>query len=123
MATSRITITIPGQLVEAADRAAAELDRSRSWVLVEALKAYLAGGVGRALARESPVGYVAGLGPGRRAQLEADLALEPVERVRLSEDTARVAELRATATALHRVIGFERIEDFHRWERLEGLDV
>lgn len=132
MPSSRITITIPGPLVEEADRRAAELDRSRSWVLVEALRRYLAepedtGPDGRASAgapavRESSTPYVVpGLGPQRMAQLRADLSLEPEERVRVAEETARSGSVSTRDPALDRVISFESIEDFHRWERWEAL--
>ena len=42
MALSRISITLPRDVLAAADRRARALDRSRSWLIVEALRAYLA---------------------------------------------------------------------------------
>src|SRR5881398_1521293 len=42
MALSRISITLPRDVLVAADRRARALDRSRSWLIVEALRAYLA---------------------------------------------------------------------------------
>lgn len=131
MTTSRITITIPGDLVAEADRKATELDRSRSWVLTEALRRYLAapenggsprGSVGIATVRESVSPYlVHGLGPQRMAQLRADLSLDPEERVRAAEDAARSGEPRGGEPTLDQVITFRSMEDFHRWERREAL--
>lgn len=132
MPSSRITISIPEPLVEAADRKAAELDRSRSWVLVEALRRYLAepeedrpggrGSAGVAAVRETASPYmVAGLGAQRMAQLRADLSLEPEERVRVAEETARSDSASMRAPGLDRVISFESLEDFHRWERWVAL--
>lgn len=133
MISSRITITIPEPLVEEADRKAAELDRSRSWVLVEALRSYLAGpearhpaGHGRPTpatsVREPSSPYVVpGLGPGRLAQLRADLSLEAAERVRVAEETARSGPASIREPDLDQVISFRSIEDFHRWERRQAL--
>jgi predicted transcriptional regulator len=122
MTRSRVSITIPEELVEAADRLAADLDCSRSRLVSEALRSYLAASSGpRATLREAGVPYAAGAAPSRVAQLEADLALSPEERVRLAEQTALVAELRGSAPQRDRVIGFDRIADFLAWERHEDL--
>src|SRR5881397_3956852 len=43
MAFTRISITLPRDVLAAADRRARALDRSRSWLIVEAIRAYLAG--------------------------------------------------------------------------------
>jgi len=120
MAMTRITISIPAELVGAADRRANELDRSRSWVLVEALEAYLAGP--QRVVRETAPPYASGLGPSRLAQLEADLALTPEERVALAEDAARVSELSRRRPPRHQILTFDRLEEFHAWERREALD-
>lgn len=123
MSMSRVTITIPPDVLEDADRRAQELDRSRSWVVVEALKAWLNHAPASAgIVREAPAAYAPGLGPTRRAQLEADLALGPEERVRLAEETARVPTLRGRTPLRDRVIVFDRHEDFLAWERREALD-
>lgn len=122
MARSRISITIPAELLAAADRRAEELACSRSWLLCEALRAHLAAVPLPAWAfGESRTGYVPGLSPGRLEQLEADLALTPEQRVRHAEQTALVAELRGPAPQRDRVIGFDRIADFFAWERREAI--
>lgn len=122
MARSRISITIPEELLAAADRRADALECSRSWLVCEALREHLV----RAsrpvwTVGEPEVAYVPGLAPARLGQLEADLSLTLEERVRHAEQTALVAELRGPAPQRDRIIGFERIEDFFAWERREGI--
>jgi hypothetical protein len=121
---SRITITVRPELVEAADRKAIESDRSRSWVFERAVERYLhsgGGGGGAGRAREVGVAYVPGLGSSRQAQLEADLALTPEQRVRHAEETARVADLRGAEPQRARIILFARLEDFMTWQRREEI--
>jgi predicted transcriptional regulator len=126
MPLKRITITIPDPLLTAADERSRTLERSRSWVLVDALRRYLAEETGEqtpAVAEGAPTSYgdrrAAGLGPYRLAQLESDLGLPVLDRVRESELAARVTELRTTPTRSQRVLTFDRYEDFLEWERWE----
>lgn len=119
MPLSRISITIPDELVAAADRKAAELDRSRSWVLVDALRSYLRRPV--AAVREPPVDYGVGLDPSRAAQLAADLRLSPEERVLAAERTLLVDTERRHSPLRNRVLTFDRYEDYLEWERRDGL--
>src|SRR2546426_6506738 len=83
MAFTRISITLPREVLAAADRRARGLDRSRSWLIVEAIRVYFAGSPSQV--RESaatPYGVPSpGLGPLRLAQLESDLRLTPGRRV------------------------------------------
>jgi hypothetical protein len=98
------------------------MGRSRSWVLTEALGRYLKPAAARAVGgREPRATYEAGLGSGRQAQLEADLALTPEERVLIAEQTALIADLRGRRPARDQVISFERFEDFLDWKRREAL--
>lgn len=128
MALIRISATIPADLVKTADRRARELARSRSWVIAEALRAYL--GVrpsrGAAAVREEVLapdgGGGARLGEHRRAQLETDLRLTPEKRVLEAERTAALAgelERRRGRSAWLRV--FDRYEDYLEWKRLGDL--
>ena len=137
MSLNRITITIPKALLAAADERSLALERSRSWVVVDALRRYLAkepdeldrtghsdpGQWAPAVAEGKPVPYrdrrAAGLGPYRLAQLESDLGLPLLERVRESELAARVSELRTTPIRSQRVLTFDRYEDYIEWERWE----
>lgn len=119
MALARISITIPEDLVAAADRKAEQLDRSRSWVLVHALRRYLS--EPPATVREPEVPYATGLGAARGAQLAADLRMTPEERVLAAERTARIDTERDRAPARDRVLTFDRYEDYLDWERRDAL--
>src|SRR5439155_559777 len=81
MAFTRISITLPRDVLAAADRRARALDRSRSWLIVEALRAYLATPV-RSQVREpdAPVYAVREVADARRQHLAADLQRSPAER-------------------------------------------
>ena len=87
----------PGALTPASDRAARRLDRSRSWVIADAIRHYTARPGTQGLVREPrpeyPDGYLRGLGPSRTAQLESDLRLTPTERVRAAEEMTRVGRI------------------------------
>jgi predicted transcriptional regulator len=130
MALTRISLTIPSGVVRKLDRTAKSLHRSRSWVIVEAVKQYLAGEPGPArtvtksasdrAAESGQLPYVAGLGEHRLQQLEADLRLSPTERVRSAQKTLKQARGRRAFT-LHRVVQFDRYEDYINWERSEQL--
>jgi len=61
-----------------------------------------------------------GLGESRRAQLIRDLALTPEGRVRESEETLRLTELRAPALA-HSIRAFDRYDDFLDYQRRRDL--
>lgn len=109
--------------MEAADRRAAALDRSRSWILVEALRRFLAPPSAPAPSVAEPrIRYRPGLGAQRSGQLTADFALSPEERVRMAEETALVAELRGRPPVRTRVVAFDRLEDYLEWKRLEALN-
>ena len=121
MSLARISITIPEELVAAADRRAAELERSRSWVLVDALRQVLARPEGAV--REGEVAYLAGLGAQRTAQLEADLRLTAEERVIEAERTLDVEDVRRSSRKAQqdRLLTFDRYEDYVDWKRREAI--
>ena len=127
MSLSRISITIPEELVTEADRKAVELDRSRSWVLVDALRKYLAPREPDTkpgfehLVHEPATEYLVGLGPSRTAQLEADLRLTPEERVLSAERTVLVDEARGRTPVQNRLVTFDRYEDYLEWQRHEAV--
>ena len=140
MPLKRITITIPEDLVAQADRKGAELDRSRSWVLVDALRGYLeppalssadgsrSAGQGSLApgVHESPVSevheprvdYAAGLGASRLIQLEADLRLSPEERVLAAERTLLIDDQRRSPH--DGVLSFDRYDDYVEWKRRQA---
>lgn len=90
---ARIAITLPKRDLAAADRLAQTLDRPRSWVVAEAIRRFAAAPPVPAAPGNAPVAPQSGLGESRLAQLTADLALSPEERVRAAEETLRLSEL------------------------------
>jgi hypothetical protein len=80
---SRVTITVPPEDLAAADRLAEAQDRSRSWIIAEAIRKYVAA--------EAEPARAEGIGPYRLDQLIRDMALTPEGRVRAAEDTERVS--------------------------------
>jgi hypothetical protein len=84
---ARIAITLPQADLAAADKLAAAQDRSRSWIIAEAVRRYAA--------EVAQAGAPGRLDESRRAQLARDAALSPSERVHLAEaiaDQAKGAE-------------------------------
>jgi hypothetical protein len=119
----RISATIPDDLVKSADERASQLDRSRSWVLSQALRHYLAGSKEPGVPpRDLSVGGASptGLGTSRLEQLRADLRLTPEERVKEGERTLRVSD-RDARPSRQRVITFDSFEDYLEWDRRESL--
>jgi len=122
MALARISITLPRDVLAAADRRARALDRSRSWLIVEALRAYLATPARSPTAgvRESdaPVYAVQEVADARRRHLAADLKRSPAERLQRAEQLARLArEVRPRRASRQQVVGFDSYEDFYEWKR------
>lgn len=117
---SRVTVTLPTDLLAQADQRARRLDRSRSWVVAEALRSFLAAAVVRE-PLAPPYAATPGLGESRSHQLRADLALTPEQRVRAAELTAREARLVRRTPRGHGVHSFERYEDYLEWKRREGI--
>ena len=122
MALSRISITLPRDVLAGADRRARALDRSRSWLLVEALRTYLAtparspnAGVGEP---DAPVYAVREVADARRQHLAADLKRSPAERLRRADELARLArQVRPRRGRRQQVIGFDSYEDFYEWKK------
>ncbi len=116
---ARISITIPADLLKAADRLADELDRSRSWVIGEAVRR-LAGGTSPSVVRE-PVagpyaGYEAEMETARLRRLKADLAATPQERLRDAEELVRLGRMVRPPRNRSQIIGFDSYEDYYRWK-------
>ena len=127
MALARISITLPRDVLEAADRRSEELDRSRSWVVAEALRRYLE--AVESVPAQTPAAHEAagvpyaapGISEYREDQLRADLALTPEQRVREAERTLALSELCAPAWRGDRVLMFDRYEDYLAWDRWAEL--
>ena len=124
MAITRISMTIPDNLVSALGRKAKELDRSRSWVIAEAVRRFLEvpPAAGRAVAalREpaAPAYAAADVAAARLHHLRSDLALPPTKRLKQAEELASLARSRRRRKGTrHQVIGFDSYEDYYEWKK------
>jgi len=123
MSYARISITLPGELVAAADKRARALDRSRSWLLAEALRRYLgasdvaAPSAGR-VSEAAPVAYAAReVAEARDRHLAAEMKLPPEERLLRAEQLGQLARQAQRRGRRQQVIGFETYEDFYEWKK------
>ncbi|QJR37242.1 ribbon-helix-helix protein, CopG family [Gemmatimonas groenlandica] len=103
---ARIAITLPEADLAAADRLAKQQDRSRSWIVAEAVRRYVA-----AVEQGEPAND---LGSSRRAQLRRDLAMTAEERVHEAQETSRVSELVIAPRT------FASFDEFLVWQRAGG---
>jgi len=127
---ARIAITLPEKDLAAANRLARAQDRSRSWVIAEAVRRFVAqhatgvpeGGAPSRVAEPvsaHPVASDAGLDRHRLAQLVSDMKLTPEERVLAAEETLRQAGPQRPRR--HHVLAFDRYEDFLDWKTFSGI--
>ena len=126
MTLARISITIPHDLVAAADQRAEQLQRSRSWLLVEALRSYLRATEARAVHESARVPYGSAeaearagapeIAAARRRRLRAELQLSPAARLERAEELVRLAEEANPRPPRAQVVGFESYEDFYAWK-------
>ena len=128
---ARIAITLPEKDLAAADRLAKQLDRSRSWVIAEAVRRFsehresAAPVRGAALRVAEPASAYAvtpdneRLDSSRLAQLVSDMKLTPEQRVLAAEETLhQVGPLRPRR---HQVLAFDRYEDFLDWKKFSAI--
>lgn len=115
---TRVTITLPADLLAAADARARQLDRSRSRVVAEALRTYFATPV----VREPGVAYAAReVAAARRLHLATELRLPPAERLRRAEELGRLGRAAQHRRPRQQIIGFESYEDYYEWKRKAHL--
>lgn len=107
---ARIAITLPQEDLAAADRLAHKKDRSRSWIVAEAVRRYVG-----AVDSESR-----GLGASRTNQLHRDMALTPEQRVLLADETLALNE-RIVDRASRSSKGFATYDEFLDWKRDRDL--
>ncbi len=113
---TRITITLPKDLLAAADARARRLDRSRSWVLAEALRVLLTERT--PVVREPVTAYAAReVEDARRRHLASDLRLVPGERLRRAEELGRLARSAQQRGPRHQVVAFDSYEDYYEWRK------
>lgn len=102
-------MTVPPDLLRRADRLAKAWDRSRSWVLSEAIRQLPEPAVSKITSQR--------LDDYRRHQLASDLRLSLEQRVIEAERTARETPTRSPSRLF---VSFDRFEDYFEWKRLEA---
>lgn len=125
---ARISITIPADVLKLADQLATRLDRSRSWVIGEAVRRFGAAtpptGATTVVRETTSAPYVTrrpGLGEQRLTQLRSDMTLAVDERVKAAEESNRLdRELRPPCRGI-RLTFFDRFEDYLDWKRYEEI--
>lgn len=109
---ARISLTLPPEVLADADRLAAGLDRSRSWVIAEAIRRFAhEGGV---VPKNPPASDGS-----RLAQLPADMALSPEERVVAGERLAAAAARQARGDR-DQLLSFRSYQGYLRWKSRTG---
>src|SRR5207245_5160005 len=91
MALTRISITLPPEVLQAADKRARALDRSRSWLIVAAIRTYLATAPAQVREVAGPVSGAQEVADARRQHLASDLRRTPAERLRRADELAQLA--------------------------------
>ena len=109
---ARVSITLPREVLAAADSQAKALDRPRSWVIAEAIRSYRSDPPNPAAA---PAG-AAEVAAARRTHLLADLRRTPEERLRRAAALLRLAPGVGTGRRAQ-IIGFDSFEDFAAWKK------
>jgi hypothetical protein len=115
---ARISITIPADVLKLADELASRLDRSRSWVIAEAVRCWRPAPHGGSVpAPEWKTPHRSN----RHDQLHSDMALSIEARVDAAEDGNRLdRELRPPCRGV-RLTLFDRYEDYIDWKKYEGI--
>lgn len=110
---ARIAITLPQDVLAAADRLARELDRPRSWVVAEAVRRYSA----------EPQREAETVAAARLQHLLANLALTPAERLERAEELSELARRVHPRKPRTQIIAFDSAEEFMDWKRLARIRV
>jgi predicted transcriptional regulator len=105
--TSILSVSLPRPLRSRLDREAARQQRSRSFIVAEAIAQYL----DRQRTRQ--------FDEARERTLREALALSPAERVRLSEELWRELSV-GHVPAAPWTAGFDTFEEYGRWQRRGG---
>lgn len=103
---ARIAITLPYNDLAAADRLAAQQDRSRSWFVAEAIRRYAA--------ELDAAASTSTLGSSRTRQLRADAGLAPAQRIIEADEVVTVGPPPG-AIAAPRM--FDSFDAFLAWQR------
>lgn len=126
---ARISITIPADVLKLADQLADRLDRSRSWVMGEAVRQWAAttkpegeprGAVHEPATAPDPARRP-GLGESRLAQLRSDMAMSVEARVLAAEEVGQIDRPIRPSIPGHQLIFFDRFEDYLAWKKFDGI--
>jgi hypothetical protein len=122
---ARISITLPHETLAEADRMAASFSRSRSWIIAEGVRRLAEAHRDRPNARAEPMvsevpapGFEIAdsrHGDQRFLQLRSDLQLSAEERVRVSEEVARLDTLLRPGHG-DQFLAFTRYQDYLAWD-------
>ncbi len=119
----RVSITLPRDLATAADKRARALDRSRSWLVADALRQYLGASVaappspGRVSEAPAAVYAAREVAEARTRHLAAEMKLPAEERLLRAEQLGQLARQAQRRGRRQQIIGFETYEDFYEWKK------
>lgn len=117
----RISMTIPPEVLRKADQLATAWDRSRSWVIAEAIRRMgsapdPAATLSAFVAEPAVEPYLASAArEARTRHLTHALSLSPTVRLHQAEALAGMA--RRTRPPRLQIIGFDSLEDFGQWKK------
>ncbi len=124
---ARISLTIPEHLLKKLDTQARVLDRSRSRVIADAVRQYLARGADDVTGRRASLPAVsepaaeayaaAAIAESRRRRIETELALSAAERLERAEELLRLAPPSARCVPNQQIASFESYDDYYEWKR------
>jgi hypothetical protein len=123
VAYARISITLPRDVLAAADKQARALDRSRSWLVADALRRYLSTSSAAAatpgrISEAPPVAYAAReVAEARARHLAAEMRLPAEERLLRAEQLGQLARQAQRRGRRQQVIAFDTYEDFYEWKK------
>lgn len=115
---ARIAITLPQEVLAAADREARRLDRSRSWIIAEAIRRFEQPAAVRETAWSPYATSLAEQARTRHLRAQADLS--PGECLQRAEELLQLAPPRRGSPA-KQVIGFSHWDDFARWKASQRI--
>lgn len=121
MIYDRVTVTMPRHILRETDIRARRLERSRSWVVAEALRAWLAVPAAERVADPVRAPYAVGLDEQRLHQLHTDMALTPEQRVHEAEETVELAFRVHRPPRRQQVLAFEHYADYQDWKAKDLL--
>jgi predicted transcriptional regulator len=127
MSLVRVTCTLPADVLKAADTLAKRLDRSRSWVVAEALRAYPASAVEGESPRHATVAepirfpYDPAFEAARRSRREGDLRLSPSQRIHVAEELTETALKARRQPRLRQIVLLGSLEDYFKWKKRDVL--